>query len=253
MLVILLFFIFGLLIVIQYVGWWFVLLLLLLILLVVELGLVLVLVLSLVVFIGIVGVMVCMEKVCYGILEILLSVEWWGWWCFFCGFWLLVWGVLVLVLFNFFILYFVGCFWGIMLVFVLWGVKIVQGVGLDVGVWVFWQMLVNVKVLVVLLWEDIISVMDIGIVFGVLFVVGLVGCFVLNLDILCCLLVVVVIGGLLFGYGVCLVYGCNIGVYFSGIVFGSLYGWLWLVVVFVGNSVGVWVLRFYFFLEEWWE
>ena len=46
------------------------------------------------------------------------------------------------------------------------------------------------------------------------------------------------IGGLVMGYGARLAYGCNIGAYFSGIVSGSLHGWLWLVVAFVGNVVG---------------
>ncbi|MBF3229532.1 YeeE/YedE thiosulfate transporter family protein, partial [Pseudomonas sp. L01] len=59
-----------------------------------------------------------------------------------------------------------------------------------------------------------------------------------------------VIGGLLLGYGARLAYGCNIGAYFSGIASGSLHGWLWLVAAFAGNSVGVRVLRPYFFPEE---
>ncbi|MFU1922329.1 hypothetical protein ACM6PT_35125 [Klebsiella pneumoniae] len=40
------------------------------------------------------------------------------------------------------------------------------------------------------------------------------------------------------------------GAYFSGIASGSLHGWLWLVAAFAGNSVGVRVLRPYFFPEE---
>jgi hypothetical protein len=40
------------------------------------------------------------------------------------------------------------------------------------------------------------------------------------------------------GYGARLAYGCNIGAYFSGIVSGSLHGWLWLVAAFCGNVLG---------------
>jgi uncharacterized membrane protein YedE/YeeE len=47
-----------------------------------------------------------------------------------------------------------------------------------------------------------------------------------------------VVGGLLLGYGARLAYGCNIGAYFSGIVSGSLHGWLWLVAAFIGNVLG---------------
>ena len=46
------------------------------------------------------------------------------------------------------------------------------------------------------------------------------------------------VGGLLLGYGARLAYGCNIGAYFSGIISGSLHGWLWLVFAFAGNVLG---------------
>jgi hypothetical protein len=51
-------------------------------------------------------------------------------------------------------------------------------------------------------------------------------------------LVAAVVGGLLLGYGARLAYGCNIGAYFSGIVSGSLHGWLWLAAAFAGNVIG---------------
>ena len=52
-------------------------------------------------------------------------------------------------------------------------------------------------------------------------------------------LVAAVLGGLLLGYGARLAFGCNIGAYFGGISSGSLHGWLWLVMAFVGNMLGV--------------
>ncbi len=108
----------------------------------------------------------------------------------------------------------------------------------------------NAKALAAPLWEDITSVMDIGIVLGALLAAGLAGRFAPNLDIPRRSLAAAVIGGLLLGYGARLAYGCNIGAYFSGIASGSLHGWLWLVAAFAGNSVGVRVLRPYFFPEE---
>ncbi|EVT88537.1 hypothetical protein Z046_01535 [Pseudomonas aeruginosa VRFPA09] len=128
--------------------------------------------------------------------------------------------------------------------------EIAQGVGLDVGAWAFWQTPANAKALAAPLWEDITSVMDIGIVLGALLAAGLAGRFAPNLDIPRRSLAAAVIGGLLLGYGARLAYGCNIGAYFSGIASGSLHGWLWLVAAFAGNSVGVRVLRPYFFPEE---
>ena len=38
--------------------------------------------------------------------------------------------------------------------------------------------------------------------------------------------------------GARLAFGCNIGAYFSGIVSGSLHGWLWAVAAFLGSVVG---------------
>jgi len=51
----------------------------------------------------------------------------------------------------------------------------------------------------------------------------------------------IVVGGLLLGYGARLAYGCNIGACFSGIAFGSLHGWLWLVAAFFGNVAGTYL------------
>lgn len=248
MLVTLLFFILGSLIATQHVGWWFALPSLPPISLVSELGLAPALVLSLAVFIGIAGVTVRMEKARHGTLETPPSAEWRGWRRFLRGPWPLVWGALALL--NFLTLYLAGRPWGITSAFALWGAKIAQGVGLDVGAWAFWQTPANDKALAAPLWEDITSVMDIGIVLGALLAAGLAGRFAPNLDIPRRSLAAAVIGGLLLGYGARLAYGCNIGAYFSGIASGSLHGWLWLVAAFAGNSVGVRVLRPYFFPEE---
>ncbi|WP_430300354.1 YeeE/YedE family protein [Pseudomonas aeruginosa] len=218
--------------------------------LVAELGLAPALVLSLAVFIGIAGVTVRMEKARHGTLETPPSAEWRGWRRFLRGPWPLVWGALALALLNFLTLYLAGRPWGITSAFALWGAKIAQGVGLDVGAWAFWQTPANAKALAAPLWEDITSVMDIGIVLGALLAAGLAGRFAPNLDIPRRSLAAAVIGGLLLGYGARLAYGCNIGAYFSGIASGSLHGWLWLVAAFAGNSVGARVLSPYFFPEE---
>jgi uncharacterized membrane protein YedE/YeeE len=114
---------------------------------------------------------------------------------------------------------------------------------------VFWQGAANAKALAAPVWQDITSVMDIGIVLGALLAAGLAGRFAPNLRIPTRSLVAAVIGGLLLGYGSRLAYGCNIGAYFSGIASGSLHGWLWLVAAFIGNGVGV-RLRPWFFAEE---
>lgn len=107
----------------------------------------------------------------------------------------------------------------------------------------------NAKALAAPLWQDITTVMDIGIVLGALLAAGLAGRFAPSLKIPLPSLVAAVIGGLLLGYGSRLAYGCNIGAYFSGIASGSVHGWLWLVAAYTGNLVGV-RLRPLFFAGE---
>ena len=121
--------------------------------------------------------------------------------------------------------------------------------GLILGAWAFWQTPANAKALAAPLWEDITSVMDIGIVLGALLAAGLAGRFAPNLDIPRRSLAAAVIGGLLLGYGARLAYGCNIGAYFSGIASGSLHGYVWALAAFAGNVLGV-RLRPFFFAER---
>ena len=45
-------------------------------------------------------------------------------------------------------------------------------------------------------------------------------------------------GGFLMGYGAQISFGCNIGSYISGIISGSMHGWLWLVFAFIGSVLG---------------
>ena len=45
-------------------------------------------------------------------------------------------------------------------------------------------------------------------------------------------------GGLMLGYGARIAYGCNIGAYFSGIASSSIHGWVWFAAAFAGNMLG---------------
>jgi hypothetical protein len=80
--------------------------------------------------------------------------------------------------------------------------------------------------------------MDIGIVIGAMVAASLAGRYAPVWRLPLRSLIAAIIGGLLLGYGARLAYGCNIGAYFSGIVSGSLHGWLWLVSAFFGNVAG---------------
>ena len=249
MLVTLLFFICGSLIATQHVDWWFALPAFPATSIVKSFGVVPALLLSLAVFAIIAAVTVRLEKSRHASLEAGVTSEHQGLRRFLRGPWPLVWGAIGLALLNYATLALAGRPWGITSAFALWGAKAASGLGVDVGSWGFWQMPGNAKALAAPVWEDITSVMDIGIVLGALLAAGLAGRFAPSLNIPLRSLVAAVIGGLLLGYGSRLAYGCNIGAYFSGIASGSLHGWVWLVAAFIGNSVGV-RLRPLFFAGE---
>ncbi|WP_146540977.1 YeeE/YedE family protein [Pseudomonas bubulae] len=249
MLVTLLFFICGSLIATQHVDWWFALPAFPATSIVKSFGVVPALLLSLAVFAIIAAVTVRLEKSRHASLEAGVASEHQGLRRFLRGPWPLVWGAIGLALLNYATLALAGRPWGITSAFALWGAKAASGLGVDVGSWGFWQMPGNAKALAAPVWEDITSVMDIGIVLGALLAAGLAGRFAPSLKIPPRSLLAAVIGGLLLGYGSRLAYGCNIGAYFSGIASGSLHGWVWLVAAFIGNTVGV-RLRPLFFTSE---
>ena len=246
MLVTLLFFIIGSLIATHHVDWWFSLPSFPATSIVKTFGVIPALLMSLALFAIIAVVTVRLEKRRHGELEAAVSSEHVGLRRFLRGPWPLVWGAVGLALLNYATLALAGRPWGITSAFALWGAKVAGGLGVDVGSWPFWQMPANAKALAAPVWEDITTVMDIGIMLGAAVAAGLAGRFAPSLKIPTRSLIAAVIGGLLLGYGSRLAYGCNIGAYFSGIASGSLHGWLWLVAAFAGNAVGVRIRPLFF-------
>lgn len=246
MLVTLLFFIIGSLIATHHVDWWFSLPSFSATSIVKSFGVIPALLMSLALFAIIALVTIKLEKRRHGELEAAVTSEHVGLRRFLRGPWPLVWGAVGLALLNYATLALAGRPWGITSAFALWGAKVASGLGVDVGSWPFWQMPANAKALAAPVWEDITTVMDIGIMLGAAVAAGLAGRFAPSLKIPTRSLIAAVIGGLLLGYGSRLAYGCNIGAYFSGIASGSLHGWLWLVAAFAGNAVGVRIRPLFF-------
>jgi uncharacterized membrane protein YedE/YeeE len=246
MLVTLLFFIIGSLIATHHVDWWFSLPSFPATSIVKTFGVLPALVFSLALFAVIAFVTVALEKRRHGQLEAPVTSEHIGLRRFLRGPWPLVWGAVGLALLNYATLALAGRPWGITSAFALWGAKVASGLGVDVASWAFWQMPANAKALAAPVWEDITTVMDIGIMLGALLAAGLAGRFAPHLKIPTRSIVAAVVGGLLLGYGSRLAYGCNIGAYFSGIASGSLHGWLWLVAAYIGNVAGVRIRPFFF-------
>lgn len=250
MLVTLLFFIIGSVTATHHADWWFALPSFPATSVVQTFGVAPALVLNLVVFGLIAWGTVVLEKRRHGALEAPAGSQHEGLRRFLRGPWPLVWGAIGLALLNYATLALAGRPWGITSAFALWGAKTLSGLGVDVGSWAFWQMPGNAKALAAPLWEDVTTVMDIGIVLGALLAAGLAGRFAPSLRIPLRSLLAAVIGGLLLGYGSRLAYGCNIGAYFSGIASGSVHGWLWLVAAYAGNVVGVRIRPLFFVAER---
>lgn len=250
MLVTLLFFIIGSVTATHHADWWFALPSFPATSVVQTFGVAPALVLNLVVFGLIAWGTVVLEKRRHGALEAPAGSQHEGLSRFLRGPWPLVWGAIGLALLNYATLALAGRPWGITSAFALWGAKTLSGLGVDVGSWAFWQMPGNAKALAAPLWEDVTTVMDIGIVLGALLAAGLARRFAPSLKIPLRSLLAAVIGGLLLGYGSRLAYGCNIGAYFSGIASGSVHGWLWLVAAYAGNVVGVRIRPLFFVAER---
>ncbi|MBI6924386.1 YeeE/YedE family protein [Pseudomonas putida] len=249
MLVTLLFFIIGSVTATHHADWWFALPSLPATSIVQAWGLVPALLVSLGVFGLIAWVTVHLEKRRHGGLEQPEQPGRAGLQRFVRGPWPLVWGAVALAVLNYVTLALAGRPWGITSAFALWGAKVLDSLGVQVSSWVFWQAPANAKALASPVWQDVTTVMDLGIVLGALLAAGLAGRFAPSLKIPLPSLIAAIIGGLLLGYGSRLAYGCNIGAYFSGIASGSLHGWLWLIAAYMGNVIGV-RLRPAFFAGE---
>ncbi|MDB5776174.1 MAG: hypothetical protein JWP38_2307 [Herbaspirillum sp.] len=154
------------------------------------------------------------------------------------GPWPLAAGAIALALLNFATLALSGRPWGVTSAFALWGAKMLSGAGIDVASWPYWTSAANAASLHAPLGRDVTSVMDAGIVIGALAASALAGRYAPVWRIPLRSVLAAILGGLLLGYGARLAYGCNIGAYFSGIVSGSLHGWLWMVAAFFGNVLG---------------
>jgi uncharacterized membrane protein YedE/YeeE len=167
----------------------------------------------------------------------------------FRGQWPLLWASLLLAMLSIANLLLSGQPWSVTFGFNLWGAKIAGILGLDVSGWTYWQWSMPAQALAGPVLAETTSVTNIGLVLGALFAACLAGKFAPVWNVPLRSAMAAIIGGLLMGYGARLAFGCNIGALFSGIASGSLHGWVWFALAFLGSLAGIRV-RPWFGLER---
>ncbi len=158
---------------------------------------------------------------------------------FLYGPWPLIIAAVLLALGNVFTLLLAGHPWSVTYGFGLWGAKLFSAVGIPVENWQFWQNPAQARALHQSVLFDVTSVMNFGIILGAALAASLAGKFAQKAKVPFASYLAAIIGGLLMGYGARLSFGCNIGALFSGIASGSLHGWVWFAMAFLGSLLGI--------------
>ncbi|MER1968307.1 YeeE/YedE thiosulfate transporter family protein [Castellaniella sp. GW247-6E4] len=139
--------------------------------------------------------------------------------------------------------------WGIVYGFGLWAAKLATAAGaFDPSVNPFWSEAVNTATLSQSVFLDVTSITNLGILAGALWIAAgkpSGGASVKRLS--GTQWIVGIVAGFLLGYSSRLAFGCNIGAMVSGISTGSLHGWIWVPMAFLGSLLGVRVRRHFAF------
>lgn len=160
---------------------------------------------------------------------------------FLHGPWPLIIAALVLALGNIITLFLAGHPWSVTYGFGLWGAKVFEAIGIPVASWQFWQNPAQAAALERSVLYDVTSVMNFGIILGAALAASLAGKFAPKVAVPLLSWIAAIIGGLAMGYGARLSFGCNIGALFSGIASGSLHGWVWFVMAYLGSLAGIFI------------
>ncbi|MFB5190306.1 YeeE/YedE family protein [Alicyclobacillus fastidiosus] len=164
-----------------------------------------------------------------------------GWKAIFRGPWSLLIGSVILAVGNAVVMVITGGAWGVTFAFALVGSKISQAIGIPVTHWGYWQVPSNATAFHSNLFTNSTFVLDISVIVGALLAASLAGRFPKPYfrRFPARMIVGLLVGGVLMGYGARIAFGCNIGAYFDGIASFSLHGWAWMVCGFIGSIIGV--------------
>lgn len=155
------------------------------------------------------------------------------------GPWSLGAGALALALLSGLTLLLAGRPWGVTWGFTLGAARLAQLLGWDPSSSGLWQQERFARALQAGLFEDITSVMNLGIVLGAAAAAAAAGRLSFRSPPSVAAAGASLLGGLLMGYGAWLSFGCNVGAYLAGIASTSLHGWLWILFALLGTALGV--------------
>jgi uncharacterized protein len=151
--------------------------------------------------------------------------------------WPMLWGAFGLGIAALLVLLLSGRPWALISAYALWGSKLVAFTGEDVSFWGHWA--ANPDILDKSIFSDAASVVDLATIAGATLAAALSGRFALRGALPLRSLALALIGGIVMGFGARLSVGCNIGAFFSGIISGSLHGWVWGVFALAGTAFAV--------------
>jgi len=162
-----------------------------------------------------------------------------SWRTLLCGPWSSAGGALALALLSGLTLVLAGRPWGVTWGFTLWAARLAQLLGWDPASSALWQQERFAAALHAGLFDDITSLMNLGIVLGAAGAAAAAGRLRFRSPPSAAAVGASLLGGLLMGYGAWLSFGCNVGAYLAGIASTSLHGWLWIVFALLGTALGV--------------
>src|SRR5512139_98759 len=153
-----------------------------------------------------------------------------------------LWGAVALAALAVLNLVVAGQPWGVVYGFGLWAAKLATAAGaFEPAANVFWSQPGNAEILRQSVLLDVTSITNIGILAGALWVAAGAGSSTRPLTAV--QWTIGLAAGFLMGYSSRLAFGCNVGAMVSGISTGSLHGWLWVPLAFVGTLIGLRVRR----------
>jgi hypothetical protein len=148
-------------------------------------------------------------------------------------------GAAVMALFAVLNLIVAGQPWGIAYGLGLWGAKVATWLGIDLTVNAFWGREAQQAHIQSSLLSDVTSITNLGLLVGALIAANVRGTVCPETRANPKQWIAGVVAGVLLGYSSRLAFGCNVGAYFSGISTGSVHGWVWFAMAFLGSVLGV--------------